>query len=265
MYRLFSLCIDACDGIMDKMSYPRGLIKYTTENAAQGKSQHILRPRIMVYAAILLVLCGALFVHISQRIALDLDVIRDRNTLYRETRDGLIENVYTLKILNMDSNPHRYILRAEGIDGLKLVTDQDEIMVEAGSVYQIVVRLQADEFNLEQRSVPVKLPPAGSRRQSFKNYRGSTLRRSRENMMAVTQSTPGNWKREPLVWMLIAIPLSAVIMGVVMITLAIQSYSGLVVDDYYKKGKQINRVLARDKFAYELGLAAGFKLKLTAA
>ncbi len=79
--------------------------------------------------------------------------------------------------------------------------------------------------------------------------------------MAVSQSTPGNWKREPLVWLIIAIPLSAVIMGVVMITLAIQSYSGLVVDDYYKKGKQINRVLARDKFAYELGLAAGFKLE----
>jgi hypothetical protein len=80
-------------------------------------------------------------------------------------------------------------------------------------------------------------------------------------MMAVTQSTPRNWKREPLVWMLIAIPFSAVVMGVVMITLAIQSSSGLVVDDYYKKGKQINRVLARDKFAYELGLAAGFKIE----
>jgi hypothetical protein len=80
-------------------------------------------------------------------------------------------------------------------------------------------------------------------------------------MMTVTQSTPGSWKREPLVWMLIAIPFSAVVMGVVMITLAIQSSSGLVVDDYYKKGKQINRVLARDKFAYELGLAAGFKIE----
>jgi hypothetical protein len=80
-------------------------------------------------------------------------------------------------------------------------------------------------------------------------------------MMAVTQSTAGSWKREPLVWMLIAIPFSAVVMGVVMITLAIQSSSGLVVDDYYKKGKQINRVLARDKFAYELGLAAGFKIE----
>ena len=55
----------------------------------------------------------------------------------------------------MDSKPHRYILNADGIDGMKLVTDQDEIMVEAGSVYQIVVRIQADEFNLEQRSVAV--------------------------------------------------------------------------------------------------------------
>jgi len=68
-----------------------------------------------------------------------------------------------------------------------------------------------------------------------------------------------HWRQEPLVWLLIGIPLSAVIMGVVMLTLAIQSWSGLVVDDYYRKGKQINRVLARDKLAYELGLAASFR------
>jgi hypothetical protein len=61
--------------------------------------------------------------------------------------------------------------------------------------------------------------------------------------------------------MLIGIPLSAVIMGIIMLTLAIQSWSGLVVDDYYRKGKQINRVLARDRLAHELGLAAGFELR----
>ena len=77
--------------------------------------------------------------------------------------------------------------------------------------------------------------------------------------MNTIQGEPRNWKQEPMVWLLIAIPLSAVIMGVVIITLAINSYSGLVVDDYYKKGKQINRVIARDKFAYELGLAAGIR------
>ena len=120
-----SACIDGCNEIMDKMKYPRGLISYTTENAALGKKQHIMRPRVMVYAAILLLLSGALLTHmLSQRVPLELDVIRDRNTLYRETSDGLIENVYTLKILNMDSKPHRYLLTASGIDGIKLVLDQ---------------------------------------------------------------------------------------------------------------------------------------------
>ncbi|MDH3448808.1 MAG: cytochrome c oxidase accessory protein CcoG, partial [Gammaproteobacteria bacterium] len=133
----------------------RGLIRYTTENAALGKSQHILRPRVMVYAAILLILCGILVGHLLQRVPLELDVIRDRNTLYRETSEGLIENVYTLKILNMDSKPHRYILSAEGIDGMKLVLDQSEILVEAGTVEQLITRIQADEYNMESRSVPV--------------------------------------------------------------------------------------------------------------
>ena len=150
-----SACIDGCDDIMDKMSYPRGLISYTTENAAQGKGQHLLRPRVIIYALILLVLCGTLVTNLVQRIPLDLDVIRDRNSLYRETPEGLIENVYTLKIINMDSTTHRYNLHAEGIDGLRLVTELEDITVEAGSVFQLVVRLQADEFNLEQRSVEV--------------------------------------------------------------------------------------------------------------
>ena len=150
-----SACIDACDEIMDKMSYPRGLIRYTTENAAQGKKQHILRPRVMVYAVILLILCGTLLTNLLLRVPLELDVIRDRNTLYRETREGLIENVYTLKILNMDSVEHQYTLTADGIDGMKLVIDQPEILVPAGAVQELIVRLQADEFNMESRSVAV--------------------------------------------------------------------------------------------------------------
>lgn len=78
-------------------------------------------------------------------------------------------------------------------------------------------------------------------------------------MAKAMQDEDKSWKQEPLVWMLIAIPAAAVVMGVVMITLAIQSYSGLVVDDYYKKGKQINRVIARDRLAWELGLAAAVR------
>lgn len=62
--------------------------------------------------------------------------------------------------------------------------------------------------------------------------------------------------REPMVWMLIGIPLASVIMGVVMITLAVNNNDGLVVDDYYKQGLEINRTLERDARAGELELAA---------
>ncbi len=64
------------------------------------------------------------------------------------------------------------------------------------------------------------------------------------------------WYQYPLVWMMLAIPFSAVIMGVVMIWLAIDTDDGLVADDYYKQGLEINRVINRDKKAAELGLSA---------
>lgn len=67
---------------------------------------------------------------------------------------------------------------------------------------------------------------------------------------------PSAWYRQPLVWLVIAIPLSSVIMGVVMLVLSITTYDGLVTDDYYKKGLQINRSLERDAVAERKGLSS---------
>ena len=150
-----SACIDVCDEVMDKLGYDRGLIRYSTENSIQNKPSKILRPRIIVYAIILAIATTTLFYNLSQRIALDLDVIRDRNRLYRETNEGLIENVYTLKILNMDNSPHQFQLSAEGITGLELLTDVDSIYVNAGTVSELIVRLRVDEANLDTQSASV--------------------------------------------------------------------------------------------------------------
>jgi hypothetical protein len=69
-----------------------------------------------------------------------------------------------------------------------------------------------------------------------------------------SRSKSSVWYREPMVWMIIMIPFSAVIMGGVMLTLAVSSDDGLVTDDYYKKGLRINRTLERDALAasYEI-------------
>jgi uncharacterized protein len=68
------------------------------------------------------------------------------------------------------------------------------------------------------------------------------------------------WYREPLVWLIISLPLSAVIAGFFTLYLAISSRDGLVVDDYYQKGKEINKSLARDVAAAQHGLRAGVQL-----
>ena len=150
-----SACIDACDDVMDKMNYPRGLIRYTTENALEGLKTHILRPRIVVYAIFLAVIMALFTYSISQRVSLGLDVIRDRNRLYRETDEGLIENVYILKVLNMDAVAHDYELRVSGIEGLQMFMDLPEIRVAGGDVLELPVRLRADEAELQERSSEV--------------------------------------------------------------------------------------------------------------
>lgn len=81
-------CIDACDQTMDKMGYAKGLISYTTENALEGKTQRVLRPKLIGYGATLLVMIGLLTYATATVSPLRIDVIRDRNQLYRENNDG---------------------------------------------------------------------------------------------------------------------------------------------------------------------------------
>ncbi|OQY56161.1 MAG: cytochrome c oxidase accessory protein CcoG [Candidatus Parabeggiatoa sp. nov. 2] len=149
-----SACIDVCDEIMDKMNYPRGLIRYTTENTLNGKPTQVLRPRIFVYGGILLAIFIGICVAISTRSLVQLNVIRDRNSLFIKTDSGLIENVYRLRVMNIDNRPHVYDVTATGIDGLQLVKER-EIEVEPGRVMTLSVRLAADPQNLQKRSMTI--------------------------------------------------------------------------------------------------------------
>jgi cytochrome c oxidase accessory protein FixG len=101
-------CIDVCDQVMDKMGYPRGLVRYTTEHALKHKTAHVIRPRIIVYGLLLLAIISGTLWGMTHRVPLRADLIRDRNALWRELPGDVVENVYTLKITNMDARPHRY-------------------------------------------------------------------------------------------------------------------------------------------------------------
>ncbi len=147
-----SACVDACDEVMDKMEYSRGLVRYTTENALEGRPAHVLRPRVLIYATILVGLLGAVGYSIASRVPIGLDVIRDRNALYRETAEGLVENVYTLKLINMDDHHHRFRLSASGLEDLTLKLDHESIEVPAGQVREFSARLQIDPVDLKKAS-----------------------------------------------------------------------------------------------------------------
>ena len=79
-------------------------------------------------------------------------------------------------------------------------------------------------------------------------------------MSATRRRDPTAWYRQPMVWLVIAIPASSVVMGAIMLSLAIVSYDGLVVDDYYKRGLEINQSIARDRAAIDLGVEASLRL-----
>lgn len=125
-----ALCADACDQVMDKMEYPRGLIRYTTEHALsekldrRGIVQRMLRPRILVYTGILALIILISILSLTLRSPLKFDVIRDRG-LPRTTENGSIDNVYRLQIMNTEEQPHHYIIEVSGIPGAAIISDAD--------------------------------------------------------------------------------------------------------------------------------------------
>jgi cytochrome c oxidase accessory protein FixG len=140
-------CIDACDDVMDKVGSPRGLIRYSTEHAMSGKQTRLARPRLFVYGALLALAAGTIVYSLLIRTPLILDVIRDRNALYREVRGDWVENAYSIKVINEDDKAHHYRLQAEGIAQLELVAPAGVIDVAPGSVANVPVRLQAPAEN----------------------------------------------------------------------------------------------------------------------
>jgi len=135
-------CIDVCDQVMDKMGYENGLISYTTEHKISGEKTHVLRPRIFVYSFLLLALIAGVIWSVNERVLLRADLLRDRNALYRELPDNRIENVYTLKLINMDFKPHQYRIEVVDNDDMVLFISPEPTL-ESEEVGNFILRIQA--------------------------------------------------------------------------------------------------------------------------
>lgn len=160
-------CIDACNQVMDKMHYPRGLVRYTSENAmlqnwsAQELKRHIFRPRILIYSAILLVLVAIFFAKLATRDILRVDVIRDRGVMARMAGDGEIENIYQLQIMNASDLSMRISVQASGLQTLRAIDaeehDQYIVDVPAEANRMVPLKLRAEREGIEPGSHKVML------------------------------------------------------------------------------------------------------------
>ena len=139
-----ALCIDACDEVMDKLGYPHGLIRYSTQNAIDGKPTRVLRPRILVYGLLLLGLCGAWVWGVTHRSELIAEVLRDRNALYRQSADGSIANDYTLKLINKSQQARRYRITLEPADAGLRLQGQTEVQAGPEQVLPVALNVVAD-------------------------------------------------------------------------------------------------------------------------
>jgi polyferredoxin len=139
---------------MDKMNYPRGLIRFATQNGLASHWSHaemmkrVFRPRVLVYSTVLFAIVTALGASLALRSPFRVDVIRDRGALARQVEDGRIENVYRLQVMNASESPQRFRVAVAGLAGATLVAGAE---VEVGAT--------------EARWLPVsvQIPPEAAR------------------------------------------------------------------------------------------------------
>ncbi|MEM7024576.1 MAG: cytochrome c oxidase accessory protein CcoG [Pseudomonadota bacterium] len=175
------LCIDACNNVMERIKRPLNLIAMSTERnqadlaAGRPTEHHLLRPRTIIYSAIIGVLSIALLVTLTLRSPVDVNVLHDRNPLFVTLSDGSIRNGYTVKILNKGYEPQRYELSIDAVPGSTLAVvgqdavwpDRAELVANPDTVtsYRVFVTAPADQVAEEvqhMRFVLSTLPEGAS-------------------------------------------------------------------------------------------------------
>ncbi|WP_066962993.1 cytochrome c oxidase accessory protein CcoG [Microbulbifer sp. Q7] len=144
------LCVDACNSVMDKMAYPRGLIRFTSEDELEtGKTQYV-RPRLIGYGLVLLLMIGLFSYHVATRSPVQAEVQRDRGARMYRVSQGLVQNVYTVKINNMDQRPHEFIVRVQGKPEYDYsLRMQQNPVVSPGELYSVPIRVSVPKSQLK--------------------------------------------------------------------------------------------------------------------
>lgn len=130
-------CVDVCNDVMAQMGYAPNLISYTSERALAGQLTQWLRPRLLGYAATLLLMFAGMYWGLASRSLVALDVSKDR-LMFRENNDGQIENIYLLKIINKTQHSQDYRIDMQAPDTLHL-SAPDKVPLGAGEIATVAI------------------------------------------------------------------------------------------------------------------------------
>lgn len=154
-------CIDACDSIMEKIGKPRGLIRYATENALLAKATRILRPRVLVYAAVITIYLGAFAYSAQTRSLTEFELLRSvKGESFSVAADGAIVNRFLARISN--KGPRTVNYRFIKPDNAAMIGALDQFDVAPGKIKDIPVFIQFSAENLIGGRLPSKVGIAGS-------------------------------------------------------------------------------------------------------
>ena len=151
-------CIDACNEIMDKVGYPRGLIRYTTERQLVEKQKtKIIGWRIFAYIAVLGACITAATLVAVGRAPLEMEIRHNRQQLSTIDRDGMVKNSYVLKIVNKTDERHVYRVHLENAGEMKLQSRFEKLPLNANEPYDLPVNIIAPAASLSQESTPITI------------------------------------------------------------------------------------------------------------
>jgi cytochrome c oxidase accessory protein FixG len=160
-----ALCIDACNAVMEKVSRPKGLIRYASLDEMEGKSTKrlLLRPRVWVYSIILIGALSGIIYGLGSIDAVDLNVLHERAPLFVTLSDGSIQNKYTLKILNKMPEDLDVSVSVSGPKDLEVIGAEDKIHVRHGEVTPANVFVKMPRKDLDGDRVGVTFHVEGVR------------------------------------------------------------------------------------------------------
>jgi len=135
-------CIDACDAVMDRISRPRGLIRYDSLAGLRGKPRRVVRQRVVVYSAVMLLLLGIFATRVMSRDAVELTVARAAGMPYLAQDDGRVRNQFALNVTNTEPVERRVTIEVNGPEGMECIVPDQPLRIAAGG------RLRAEAFVL---------------------------------------------------------------------------------------------------------------------